>query len=43
MNALSPQIDGLDKGINNLLNEIIPRDNMDVSGSLGAEQKDEEV
>ena len=33
----------MDKGINDLLNYIIPRDDMDVSGSLGTEQKDEEV
>ena len=40
---VSPQIDRPYKGINDLLNDIIPRDDMDVSGSLGAEQKDEEV
>ena len=39
-NTASPQIDGPDKGINNILNNIIPRDDMDVSGSLGREQKD---
>ena len=37
-----PQIDRPDKGINNL-NIIIPREDMDVSRSLGAEKKDEEV
>ena len=41
-NIVSPQIDRPDKGINNL-NDIIPREDMDVSGSLGAEHKDEEV
>ena len=42
-NIVSPQIDRPDKGINDLLNNIIPRDDMDVSGSLDADQKDEEV
>ena len=42
-NMASLQIDRPDKGINDLLNEIIPRNDMDVSGSLGVEQKDEEV
>ena len=41
-NIVSPQIDRPDKGINDLTN-IIPREDMDVSGSFGAEQKDEEV
>ena len=39
-NIVSPQIDRPDKGINDL-NNIILREDMDVSGSLGAEQKDE--
>ena len=42
-NIVSPQIDCLDKGINDLLNDFIPRDDMDVSRSLGVEQKDKEV
>ena len=42
-NIVSPQIERPDKGINYLLNEIISRDDMDVSGSMGAEQKYEEV
>ena len=41
-NIFSPKIDCPDKGINDL-NDIIPREDMDVSGSLGAEQKDEEI
>ena len=41
-NIISPQINRPDKGINDL-NNIIPRKDMDVSGSLGEEQKDEEV
>ena len=41
-NILRPQIDRPDKGINDM-HDIIPREDMDVSGSLGAEQKDEEV
>ena len=41
-NIVSPQIDHPDKGIIDL-NNIISREDMDVSGSLGAEQKDEEV
>ena len=41
-NIVSPQIDHPDKGIINL-NNIISREDMGVSGSLGAEQKDEEV
>ena len=40
-NIVSPQIDRPNKGINDLQNDIIPREDMDVSGSLGAEQKDE--
>ena len=43
MTILSLQIDLPDKRINDVLNDIIPRDDMDVSGSLGAEQKDEEI
>ena len=42
-NIVIMQIDRPDKVINNLLNDIIPRDDMDVSGSLGAKQKYEEV
>ena len=34
-NTVSPQIDIPDKGINDFLNDIIPRDDMDVSRSLG--------
>ena len=41
-NIVSPQINLPDKGINDL-NDIIPGEDMDVSGSLGAEQKDEEI
>ena len=37
------QIDRQDKGINNNINDIIPWNDMDVSGSLVAEHKDEEV
>ena len=39
-NIVSPQINHPDKGIIDL-NNIISREDMDVSGSLGAEQKDE--
>ena len=39
-NIVSPQIDRLDKGINDL-NDIIPREDMDVSRSLWEEEKDE--
>ena len=35
-NIFSPKIDRPDKGINDLLDYIIPREDMDVSGSLGA-------
>ena len=42
-NIVSPQTDRPDKGINDLLDDIIPREDTDVSGSLGAEQKDEEM
>ena len=42
MNIVSPQIYRPYKGINDM-NEIIPREDMDVSRSLGEEQKDEEV
>ena len=41
-NIVIPQIDSPDKGIDNL-NDIIPREDMDVSGSLGEEQKYEEM
>ena len=41
-NIVSLQIDRPDKGINDL-NEIIPREDMDITGSLGAEQKDAEI
>ena len=41
-NIVSPKIDHPDKGIIDL-NNIISRKDMDVSGSLGEEQKDEEV
>ena len=38
-NIFSPQIERPEKGINDLLNDIIPRDDMDVSGSLGQNRK----
>ena len=41
-NIFSPQIDHPDKGLIDL-NNIISREDTDVSGSLGAEQKDEEM
>ena len=41
-NIVSLQIDRPDKGINDL-NDIISREDMDISRSLGAEQKYEEV
>ena len=41
-NIFSPQIDHPDKGIIDL-NNIISREDMNVSGLLGAEQKDEEL
>ena len=41
--AISLQEDDTNKDINDNLIDMIPRENMEVSGSLGAEQKGDEV